>query len=135
MEKLGEYASKPTALYRLILTVALVQVSSGKVAELVSFSCFHFIPFKILKSPMFRLKTIDNKIKCFYLMLCSLELEGLLVVVVVGSCTGVVEIDNGSSAILLSWVSDISKSTFPISLDNRETSANVEQVGSSNLPA
>ena len=84
---------------------------------------------------MFRLKTIDNKIKCFYLMLCSLELEGLLVVVVVGSCTGVVEIDNGSSAILLSWVSDISKSTFPISLDNRETSANVEQVGSSNLPA
>ena len=135
MENLGEYASKPTALYRLILTVALVQVSSGKVAELVSFSCFHFIPFKILKSPMFRLKTIDNKIKCFYLMLCSLELEGLLVVVVVGSCTGVVEIDNGSSAILLSWVSDISKSTFPISLDNRETSANVEQVGSSNLPA
>ena len=39
----------------------------------------------------------------------------------------------GSFAILLSWVSDISTSTLPISLDNRETSPNVEQVGSSTL--
>ena len=59
-----------------------------------------------------------------------MELEELLVIVV-GSCSGVVEIDNSSSANLLSWVSDISKSPFPILLDNRETSANVEQVGSS----
>ena len=57
----------------------------------------------------------------------------MLLAIVVGLCSGVVEIDNGSSAILLSWVSDISKSTFPISLDNRETSVNFEQVGSSTL--
>ena len=31
-ENLGEYTSKPTKLHRLILIVALVQVSSGKVA-------------------------------------------------------------------------------------------------------
>ena len=61
---------------------------------------------------------------------CSLKLEGLLVA---GSCNGVVEIDNGSSANFSDWVSDILKSTFPISLDNRETSANVEKVGSSTL--
>ena len=59
-----------------------------------------------------------------------MKLEGLLVV---GSCNGVVEIDNGSSANFSDWVSDILKSTFPISLDNRETSANVEKVGSSTL--
>ena len=58
-------------------------------------------------------------------------MEGLLIVV--GSCSGVVEIDNGSSTNFLSWVSDISNSTFPILLDNRETSENVEQVGSSTL--
>ena len=63
---------------------------------------------------------------------CSVELVGLLVIVI-GSYSGVVEIDNGCSANLLSWVSDISKSTFPISLDNRETSANVGQVGSLTL--
>ena len=62
---------------------------------------------------------------------CWWSLEGLLVVV--GSCSGVVEIDNGSSTNFLSWVSDISNSTFPILLDNRETSENVEQVGSSTL--
>ena len=39
-----------------------------------------------------------------------MELEGLLVIVG-GSCSGVVEIDNDSSAKLLYWVSDISKST------------------------
>ena len=61
---------------------------------------------------------------------CLLKLEGLLVA---GSCNGVVEIDNGSSANFSDWVSDILKSTFPISLDNRETSANVEKVGSSTL--
>ena len=61
---------------------------------------------------------------------CSLKLEGLLVA---GSCNGVVEIDNGSSANFSDWVSDILKSIFPISLDNRETSANVEKVGSSTL--
>ena len=61
---------------------------------------------------------------------CSLKLEGLLVA---GSCNGVVEIDNGSSANFSDWVSDILKPTFPISLDNRETSANVEKVGSSTL--
>ena len=59
-----------------------------------------------------------------------MKLEGLLVA---GSCNGVVEIDNGSSANFSDWVSDILKSIFPISLDNRETSANVEKVGSSTL--
>ena len=63
---------------------------------------------------------------------CSLELEGLLAIDV-GSWSSVVEIDNGFSAILLFWVSDSSKSTFPVSLDNRETTANVEQVVSSTL--
>ena len=62
----------------------------------------------------------------------SLELKGLLAIFV-GWYSGVVEIDNGSSAILLSWVSDTSKSTFPVSLDNREISVNFEQVGSSFL--
>ena len=119
-----------------------------------------FISFslkKILHLSMFMLKPIDNTKAAavgqplYYLKIfghfftyfhnnlgqeitwcwCSLELEGLLVVI--GSCNGVAEIDNGCSANLLSWVSDISKSTFPISLDNRETSANVEQAGSSTL--
>ena len=54
-----------------------------------------------------------------------MELEGLLAIAV--------EIDDGSSAIVLSWVSDISKSTFPVSLDNRETPVNLEQVGCSTL--
>ena len=61
-----------------------------------------------------------------------MDLEGLLAIVV-GLCSGVVEIDNGSSAVFLSWVSDISKSTFLVSLDNSETSANFDQVGSSTL--
>ena len=86
---------------------------------------------------MFRLKTIDNKIKGYRCWTanfqfknlwvlftyshdklgrevtwcwCSLELEGLFVIVG-GSCSGVAEIDNDSSANLLYWVSDISKST------------------------
>ena len=53
--------------------------------------------------------------------------------IVVGSCSGVVEFDNVSYAILLSCVSDISNSTFSISLENRKTSTNVEQVGSLTL--
>ena len=61
-----------------------------------------------------------------------MDLEGLLAIAV-GLCSGVVEIDSGSAAIFLSWVSDISKSTFLVSLDNRETSANFDQVGSSTL--
>ena len=62
-----------------------------------------------------------------------MELGELLAIVVGSWCSGVVETDNGSSAILLSWVSDSSKSTFPVSLNNIETSVNVEQVGSSSL--
>ena len=42
-----------------------------------------------------------------------------------------IETGNGSSAVLISWVSVISKSTFAISLDDRGISGNVEQVGSS----
>ena len=64
---------------------------------------------------------------------CSLDLEGLLAIDVGSWSSGVVEIDNGFSAILLFRVSDTSKSTFPVSLDNRETSANVEKVGFSTL--
>ena len=45
----------------------------------------------------------------------------------------VAEIDNGSPAILLSRVFDVSKSTFPISLDKRQTSPNFKQVRSSTL--
>lgn len=45
----------------------------------------------------------------------------------------VAEIDNGSPAILLSSVFDVSKSTFPISLDERQTSPNFKQVRSSTL--
>ena len=45
----------------------------------------------------------------------------------------VAEIDNGSPAILLSKVFDVSKSTFPISLDKRQTSPNFNQVRSSTL--
>ena len=58
-----------------------------------------------------------------------MELEELLFINI-GSCSGVVEIDNDFSAILLSWVSDMSKSTFPISLDERETLATVKNIGS-----
>ena len=58
-----------------------------------------------------------------------MKLEGLLAIAV-GSWSGVAEIDNGSSFILLSWVSDI-KVNISILLDNRETSANVYKVGSS----
>ena len=73
---------------------------------------------------MFRFNIINNKIKgcCSWSYIFtyfhenleqentwfwySLELEGLLVVV--GSYSGLVEIDNGSSANFFSWVSDIS---------------------------
>lgn len=58
---------------------------------------------------------------------------GKELVIVVGSYSGVVEFDNVSSAILLSCVSDISNLTFSISLENRKTSTNVEQVGSLTL--
>ena len=50
--------------------------------------------------------------------------------IVVSSCSDVVEIDNGSSSILLSWISEMSTWTFPISPDNGQTSENVEQNGS-----
>ena len=59
----------------------------------------------------------------------QLKLKGLLAIAV-GSWSGVAEIDNGPSFILLSWVSDI-KVNISILLDNRETSANVYKVGSS----
>ena len=58
-----------------------------------------------------------------------MKLKGLLAIAV-GSWSGVAEIDNGSSFILLSWVSDI-KVNISVLLDNRETSANVYKVGSS----
>ena len=58
---------------------------------------------------------------------------GGLLVIADGSFSSVAKIDNGSPAFLLSWVSDMSKVTFPISLDNRETSLNVKQVHSSTL--
>ena len=50
--------------------------------------------------------------------------------IVVSSCSDVAETDNGSSAILLSWISEMSTWTFPISPDNKQTSGNVEQNGS-----
>ena len=62
-------------------------------------------------------------------MLITTGGRGVLVIVA-SSCSGVVEIDNGSSANLLSRVSNISKSTFRTSPNNRKKSTNVEQVGS-----
>ena len=62
----------------------------------------------------------------------SLELEGLQAIGV-SSFGGAVQIKNGFSSILLSWFSDMSKSTFLVSLDNRETSSNVKHVSSSTL--
>ena len=50
--------------------------------------------------------------------------------IVVSSCSDVAETDNGSSAILLSWISEMSTWTFPISPDKGQTSGNVEQNGS-----
>ena len=49
---------------------------------------------------------------------------------VVSSYNDVVETDNGFSAILLSWISEMSMWAFPISPDNGQTSENVEQNGS-----
>ena len=76
LENLGGYASKLIKLHRLIPIVALVQVSSD---EVVSFCCFHFIPFKILDFPMFKLKTIDNKIKGCCSWTASIHYDNLCV--------------------------------------------------------
>ena len=61
-----------------------------------------------------------------------MELKGLQAIGV-GSCGVAVQIKNGFSGILLSCVSDMSKSTFLVPLDNRETSSNVEHASSSTL--
>ena len=55
-----------------------------------------------------------------------MDLEGLFVVV--GSYSGVVEIGNGSPTMLRSWVSRMTKSTYAISLDNKETSAKLNKL-------
>ena len=65
LENLGGYASKPTKIHILTLIVVLTQVSPEKVAlmsKLVPFYCFRFIPFTIVDFPIFRPKTINNKI-------------------------------------------------------------------------